>query len=87
MKRAAKKTIISDNKVHAKDTGSVPVQVAILTTRINELVEHLKIHKKDNHSRVGLIKMVERRRKLLSYIKNTKPEDYEALIKKLGLRK
>ena len=87
MKRAEKKQVISSHKVHDKDTWSVPVQVAILTTRINELVEHLKVHKKDNHSRVWLIKMVERRRKLLSYLKSRKPEDYDALIKKLKLRK
>ena len=65
-----KQEIINNYKVSEKDTGSPEVQVAILTSRINALVEHLKIHKKDNHSRRGLLKMVAKRRKLLVYIKN-----------------
>ena len=69
------------------DTGSPEVQVAILTSRINTLTEHFKMHKKDNHSRRGLIRMVNQRRKLLDYLKANKAERYSALIKKLGLRR
>ncbi len=82
-----KQEIINNYKVSENDTGSPEVQVAILTSRINALVEHLKIHKKDNHSRRGLLKMVARRRKLLVYIKNHNHEKYNNLISKLGLRK
>ncbi len=82
-----KQEIISNYKVSENDTGSPEVQVAILTSRINALVEHLKIHKKDNHSRRGLLKMVAKRRKLLFYIKNRSHEKYNDLISKLGLRK
>lgn len=82
-----KQEIINNYKVSEKDTGSPEVQVAILTSRINALVEHLKIHKKDNHSRRGLLKMVAKRRKLLVYIKNNNHEKYNNLISKLGLRK
>ncbi|MEN8723689.1 MAG: 30S ribosomal protein S15 [Alphaproteobacteria bacterium] len=69
------------------DTGSPEVQVAILTDRIQTLTEHFKSHKKDNHSRRGLIKMVNQRRKLLDYVKGKDQARYEALIKELGLRK
>ena len=69
------------------DTGSPEVQVAILTARINELTEHFKTHQKDNHSRLGLLKMVGRRQKLLNYIKGNSFDRYTALIKELGLRK
>ena len=82
-----KQEIISNYKVSENDTGSPEVQVAILTSRINALVEHLKIHNKDNHSRRGLLKMVAKRRKLLVYIKNNNHEKYNNLISKLGLRK
>ena len=82
-----KQEIIKNYKVSEKDTGSPEVQVAILTSRINALVEHLKIHKKDNHSRRGLLKMVAKRKKLLVYIKNTSNERYNDLILRLGLRK
>ena len=82
-----KQEIIDNYKVSEKDTGSPEVQVAILTSRINALVEHLKIHKKDNHSRRGLLKMVAKRRKLLVYMKNNNHEKYNSLISKLGLRK
>ena len=68
------------------DTGSPEVQVAVLTTRINELTEHLKVHKKDHHSRRGLLKMVGHRRNLLVYLYNKDIERYRALIKKLGIR-
>lgn len=87
MKRDAKKKLITKHAKHAKDTGSAQVQIAILTERINELTEHLKLHKKDNHSRRGLLAMVGKRRKLLNYYKSKSAEGYEALIKTLDLRK
>jgi len=70
-----------------EDTGSTQVQVALLTERINELTEHLKVHKKDHHSRRGLLMMVGQRRGLLEYLKKTDINEYRALIEKLGLRK
>lgn len=79
--------IISEYKVHESDTGSPEVQVAILTHRINELNEHLKVHKKDHHSRRGLLKMVGKRRNLLNYLKNKDIERYRTLVNNLGLRK
>ncbi len=83
-----KKTeVIASNRLHETDTGSPEVQVAVLTARINELTEHLKIHKKDNHSRRGLLKMVGRRRNLLGYLQKNDVERYRAIIAKLGLRK
>ena len=72
---------------HEGDTGSPEVQVAILTYRINDLNEHLKVHKKDHHSRRGLLKMVGQRRGLLAYLKKTDLEGYRTLIAKLGIRK
>jgi len=87
MKREQKKKVITKFAKHQKDTGSAEVQIAILTNRINELTEHLKEHKKDNHSRRGLLLMVGKRRKLLNYLKNSKPEVYETVIKELTLRK
>ncbi len=83
-----KKTdIIVDNRIHETDTGSPEVQVAILTERINQLTGHLKEHKKDNHSRRGLLKMVGQRRSLLDYLAKKDIERYRALIAKLGIRK
>jgi small subunit ribosomal protein S15 len=82
-----KTQVIKDHKVHAKDTGSPEVQVAILTNRINYLTAHFKTHKKDHHSKTGLMKMVGQRKRLLQYLKNQDVSRYEALIKKLGLRK
>lgn len=82
-----KSEVISANKTHENDTGSPEVQVAILTRRINDLTEHLKIHKKDHHSRRGLLKMVGRRRNLLNYLQKKDIERYRAIIAKLGLRK
>ncbi len=81
-----KAEIIKDNALHEKDTGSPEVQIAILTKQINELTEHLKEHKKDHHSRRGLLKMVGRRRKLLKYLKEVDVERYRKIVKKLGLR-
>jgi small subunit ribosomal protein S15 len=74
-------------QTHPGDTGSTPVQVAQLTSRINELTDHLKEHKKDFDSRSGLLKMVGRRRRLLNYLASTDQDAYQALIKDLGLRK
>jgi len=85
--KEVKEKIVGDYKVHATDTGSSQVQVALLTQRINELTEHFKTHKKDNHSRRGLLKMVSRRRKLLDYLKKGDINGYHEIIKKLGLRR
>ena len=87
MKRDQKKKVIVKHGKHEKDTGSAQVQVAILTKRINELTAHLKDHNKDNHSRRGLLLMVGKRRKLLNYLKNSKPESYEEILTSLKLRK
>jgi small subunit ribosomal protein S15 len=84
---AKKKGIIAKFSKHKKDTGSAQVQIALLTNKIKELTGHLKAHKKDNHSRRGLLLMVGKRRKLLNYIKMKKPEMYEKVIKTLDLRK
>ena len=85
---AERKTeIIKDNARDKGDTGSPEVQVAILTERINNLTEHFKAHAKDNHSRRGLLMMVNKRRSLLDYIRREDNERYTALIAKLGLRK
>ena len=82
-----KDKIVGDYKTHGSDTGSSQVQVALLTQRINELTEHFKVHKKDNHSRRGLLKMVSRRRKLLDYLKHRDIEQYHEIIQRLGLRR
>ena len=79
--------IIADNARGANDTGSPEVQVALLTGRIEQLTEHFKIHKKDHHSRRGLLQLVNRRRSLLDYLKSKDNERYKALIEKLGLRR
>ncbi len=82
-----KKEIVKGFGKNTKDTGSTEVQVALLTKKINELSEHFKIHKKDHHSRRGLLGMINNRRKLLKYLKGKNEEGYQELIKKLGLRK
>ncbi|PJC37343.1 30S ribosomal protein S15 [Candidatus Peregrinibacteria bacterium CG_4_9_14_0_2_um_filter_53_11] len=87
MKKDSKKTAMQDFKKHAKDTGSHQVQVAILTERINQLQEHLQQHPKDNHSRRGLLMMVGKRRKLLSYLGSAHKDNYAELLEKLKLRK
>lgn len=84
---AKKAQIMTDYQRAAGDTGSSEVQVALLTARINELTGHFKEHKKDNHSRRGLLRMVSRRRKLLDYLKRTNVDSYRTLIQRLGLRK
>lgn len=81
-----KQKVIEDFKTHGADTGSPEVQVAILTFRIRELTDHMRAHKKDFHSRRGLLAMVGRRRKLLQYLKDRDFNRYQSLIQKLGLR-
>ena len=85
--KETKETIVGEYKTHNNDTGSSQVQIALLTQRINELTEHFKVHKKDNHSRRGLLKMVSRRRKLLDYLKRQDINQYHDIIQKLGLRR
>ncbi len=82
-----KEEIISQYKTHESDTGSPEVQVALLTERINQLIEHLKEHKHDHHSRRGLLKLVGQRRRQLRYLNNTDVTRYRTVIAKLGLRK
>ena len=82
-----KKEIIKDFGKNNTDSGSTEVQVALLTKKINQLSEHFKTHKKDHHSRRGLLGMINNRRKLLKYLKGKNEEGYQELIKKLGLRK
>jgi len=81
-----KANIIKELKQSDKDTGSSEVQVGILTKQIEELTTHLKTHRKDNHSRRGLLKMVGKRKKLLDYLEKSKPKNYKTLVKKLGLK-
>lgn len=85
--KVRKETIISDYKVHEKDTGSPEVQIAILSERIGYLTDHFKTHAKDHHSRRGLLKLVGQRRTLLDYLKTTNKERYEKVIARLGIRK
>lgn len=87
MTQAEKQAIMAEYATHDGDTGSPEVQVAVLTKRINDLNEHLSVHKKDHHSRRGLLMMVGRRRNLLAYLQKNDIERYRALIAKLGLRK
>ncbi len=82
-----KSEVIDNFRIHAKDTRSAEVQVALLTEKINYLSEHLKVHRKDFHSRRGLLMMIGKRRRLLSYLKSKNPQRYEETIKKLDLRK
>ncbi len=83
----AKKEIIEKFKTHERDTGSPEVQIALLTNRIKYLTEHFKVHKKDHHSRRGLLKLVGQRRRLLNYLKKKDVERYRKVIKELGIRK
>ena len=87
MRKEEKTAVIEANRLHETDTGSPEVQIAVLTKRIADLTEHLKEHKKDNHSRRGLFKMVGRRRNLLNYLKKNAIERYRAIVEKLGIRK
>ena len=86
MLKEQKTAIIEANKTHENDTGSPEVQIAILTARINDLTEHLRVHSHDNHSRRGLLKMVGKRRKLLDYLAKKDVNRYRAIIAKLGIR-
>jgi small subunit ribosomal protein S15 len=83
----ADQDIISAHKLHDSDTGSPEVQIALLTGRINQLTEHLKTHKKDHHSRRGLLMLVGRRRRMLDYVRNIDIERYRAIVQKNGLRR
>ena len=85
--KEAKEQIVSDFRAHETDTGSTPVQVALLSRRINELTEHFRIHKKDHHSRRGLLMMVQQRRTLLDYLKKTDIQRYYEVVGRLGLRR
>ncbi len=87
LSKDVKGSIIQEYHRHPQDTGSPEVQVALLTTRINQLTEHLKVHKHDEHSRRGLLKLVGQRRRHLAYLSRKDPERYRMLIQRLGLRK
>ena len=87
IRKDEKTAVIEANRTHATDTGSPEVQIAILTARINELTEHLRVHKHDNHSRRGLLMMVGKRRNLLDYLAKKDINRYRAVIAKLGIRK
>lgn len=87
MRKEEKTEVIEANRLHETDTGSPEVQIAVLTKRIADLTEHLKEHKKDNHSRRGLFKMVGKRRNLLNYLMKKDIERYRAIIEKLGIRR
>ena len=85
--REAKEKIVTEFRTHQADTGSPEVQVALLSKRINDLTDHFKTHKKDNHSRRGLLKMVSQRRSLLDYLKQTNIQRYHEVVGRLGLRR
>ncbi len=87
MLKEEKNKVIAEYATHEGDTGSPEVQIAILTKRINDLTEHLKVHKKDHHSRRGLLKMVGQRRNLLNYVMKKDIERYRSIIARLGIRK
>jgi small subunit ribosomal protein S15 len=87
LRKEEKETIIQDFGRHEGDTGSPEVQVALLTTRINQLTDHLRTHKHDQHSRRGLLKLVGQRRRHLKYLSKTNPESYREVIQRLGLRR
>jgi small subunit ribosomal protein S15 len=87
LKKEEKTVIVQQYHIHAQDTGSPEVQIALLTTRINQLVEHLKDHKHDNHSRRGLLKMVGERRRHLKYLSKKDASRYKEIVSRLGLRK
>lgn len=87
LNKELKTSIISDYKLHEKDTGSSEVQIAILSRRISDLTEHFKTHNKDHHSRRGLLKLVSRRRKLLDFLKEENTKRYQTIIAQLGIRR
>jgi small subunit ribosomal protein S15 len=86
LKNELKQSVIADNRSHDTDTGSPEVQVALLSARISQMTEHLKVHKHDHHSRRGLMMMVGRRRRILDYVRKKDIERYRALVGKLGIR-
>ncbi len=86
LSKEEKEAIIEQFKRHPKDTGSPEVQIALLTERINDLIEHLRVHKHDHHSRRGLLKLVGQRRRQLKYLRRTAPQRYQEVIERLGLR-
>ncbi len=86
MKRESKKKLIGSFARHPKDTGSSVVQIAIVSERIKQLTEHLKVHKKDDHSRRGLFKLVGKRRKLMNYLESTNKEEYKKVVEDMGIR-
>ncbi len=87
LSKEEKSKIMQNYKIHDKDTGSSAIQIALLTKRINDLTEHFKVHKKDHHSRHGLLKLVSQRRRFLDYLKRQDPKKYSKIIKELGLRR
>lgn len=87
MSKEDKRGVIDKYKTHDSDSGSPEVQIALLTERIKYLTDHFKVHKKDHHSRRGLLKLVGQRRRLLDYLRNNKVERYRAIVKDLGLRR
>ncbi len=87
LSKRVKTRVVGEHQTHDKDTGSAQVQVAVISRQIDELATHLKKNPKDNHSSRGLLKMVSKRRKFLSYLKKTQPSAYEKLIKKLELKR
>ncbi|NDJ54449.1 MAG: 30S ribosomal protein S15 [Chloroflexi bacterium] len=87
LSKAEKQQIFDEYGTHEGDTGSSQVQIAMMTVRINQLIEHMKTHIHDQHSRPGLLRLVGQRRRLLRYLRRTQPEEYAALIKRLGLRR
>jgi small subunit ribosomal protein S15 len=87
VEKEGKSAIVEEFRLHEKDTGSTEVQVALLTERVNQLTEHLKLHRHDHHSQRGLLKLVGQRRRLLAYLKKEDLARYQALITKLGLRR
>ncbi|WP_026369687.1 30S ribosomal protein S15 [Kallotenue papyrolyticum] len=87
LEKETRSQIINDYRIHDSDTGSSEVQIALMTERINQLIEHLRVHKHDHHSRRGLLKLVGRRRRLLAYLQRTDRERYQQLIQRLGLRR
>lgn len=87
LEKGEKSKIIKEFKIHEADTGSPEVQIALLSERISYLTEHFKVHKKDHHSRRGLLKLVAQRRKLLDYLRRKNEERYQKVIQKLGIRK
>ena len=87
LSKEQKAQIIADHRLHEKDTGTPEVQIALLTARVNHLTEHMKNHSKDFHTRLGLLKLVGKRRRLLDYLKDTDIESYRQILSQLGLRR